>query len=86
MARGTRADATRHARPHGRTVCGPPKAQVAGGRRPRERCMAHVAGGYRTPVRGATWQVGWQVKGSRVSGPWLEVWGSNANALMRPGI
>ena len=35
-------------------------------------------------MRGATWQVGWQVKGPRVSGPWLGVWGGNANALPRP--
>ena len=46
MARRTCADATRHARPHGRAVRGPPKAQVAGGRRPRQPCMAHVAGSH----------------------------------------
>ena len=53
MARETRADATRHARPHGRAVRGPREAQVARtrGRRPRGRVHAdahegrHVAGG-----------------------------------------
>ena len=37
------------------------------------------------PGRGATWQSGgWYLKGPRVSGPWLGVWGGNANALCRP--
>ena len=27
---------------------------------------------------------GWHFKGPRVSGPWLGVWGDNANALCRP--
>ena len=27
---------------------------------------------------------GWHLKGPRVSGPWLGVWGGNANALYRP--
>ena len=53
MARGTRADATRHARPRGRAARGPREAQVARtrGRRPRGRVHAdaregrHVAGG-----------------------------------------
>ena len=26
------------------------------------------------PVRGATWHVGWQMEGPRVSGPWLGIW------------
>ena len=29
---------------------------------------------------------GRQMEGPRVSGPWLDIWGSNANALPRPGI
>ena len=35
---------------------------------------------------GATWREGWQVKGPRVSGPWLEYWGSNTFASCRPTI
>ena len=36
---------------------------------------------------GATWRCeGWQVKGPRVSGLWLEVWGGNANVLCRPSF
>ena len=64
-------------RPCGRAAHGPRKAQVtrARGRRPR--------GSTRMPVRGATWQGGWRVKGPRVSGPWLECWGGNAKALPR---
>ena len=35
---------------------------------------------------GATWQCEgrWHVKGPWVSGPWLDNWGDNANALRRP--
>ena len=33
---------------------------------------------------GDTWQRGWQVKGPRVSGPWLEYCGGNTIALNRP--
>ena len=40
----------------------------------------------RMPVRGATWQGGWRVKGPRVSGPWLEYWGGNPIALNSPPI
>ena len=41
----------------------------------------------RTPVRGVTWQSrGWQLEGPRVSGPWLRVWGGNANALSHPDV
>ena len=53
--------------------------------------MAHRAGtrgvGHASPrgrPGGAMWQGGWQVKGPWVSGPWLEVWGGNANAFSRP--
>ena len=37
---------------------------------------------------GATWQHegGWHVKGPWVSGPWLDNWGGNANALRRPTL
>ena len=35
---------------------------------------------------GTTWQEGWQVKGARVSGPWLDSWGGNAIALNRPSF
>ena len=43
-------------------------------------------GSTRTPVWGATWQAGWQMKGPRVSGPWLGDWGGNANTLLRPTL
>ena len=75
MARGCDAAL----RPCGRAVRGPREALVAWirGRRPRRSTW--------TPVRGATWQSGgWQVKGPRVSGPWLGDWGGNANVLPRP--
>ena len=57
MRRGTK-------RPRGRAAHGPREAQVAQtrGKRPR--------GSTWTPVRGATWQGGWQLEGPRVSGPW----------------
>ena len=38
------------------------------------RVGRHVAGG----------GGGWHMDGPRVSGPWLGVWGGNANALPRP--
>ena len=42
--------------------------------------------GHTSPRRrpgGTTWQCeGWQVKGPRVSGPWLVYWGGNARALL----
>ena len=66
VARGTRVDATRHARPRGRAA----RAHAA------RRCaqVARTRGvGHASPRRrsgGATWQGGWQVKGPRVSGPW----------------
>ena len=40
--------------------------------------------GHASPRRrlgGATWQGGWHLEGPRVSGPCLEYWGGNANAL-----
>ena len=53
-------------RPRGSAARGQREAQVAHkarthGRRPRRST--------RMPVRGATWQEGWRVKGPRVSGP-----------------
>ena len=66
-------------RPCGKAARGPREAQVARtcGRRPR--------GSMRTPMRGATWQSGgWYLEGPRVSGPWLGLWGGNANALPHP--
>ena len=62
-------------------VHGPRKAQVARthGRRP---CVSTWM-----PVRGAMWQSeGSHLKGPRVSGPWLGLWGGNENALPRPNI
>ena len=58
----------------------PREAQVA--HRARTHGVGHASPGGR--LGGATWQGGWQVKGPRVSGPWLEVWGGNANAFSRP--
>ena len=78
MARGTSTDAMRHARPRGRAARGPREPQVAPGWR------GHVAGGHASPPGrpgGARWQGGWQVKGPRVSGRWLEYYGRNAIAL-----
>ena len=44
-------------------------------------------GSTRMPVRGATWQSGdWHLEGPRVSGPWLGLWGGNANALPCPSL
>ena len=43
-------------------------------------------GSTRTPVLGATWQGDRHMEGPQVSGPWLEVWGGNGNALLRPDI
>ena len=40
-------------------------------------------GSTQTPVWGATWKGGWHMEGPLVSGPWLGVWGGNANALLR---
>ena len=80
VARGTRVDAMQHAVPHGRAV------------------RAHVRHRWRTGRGHVAWDMrvhadarvaprgrwGWQVKGPRVSGHWLEVWGGNANAFSRP--
>ena len=66
MAQGTRADATRHARPHGRATRA--HADLRWRNVQRTRGM-----GYASPrgrPGGATWQGGWQVKGLWVSGPW----------------
>ena len=67
-------------RPRGRAVGGPCEAQVAHrtrtrGRRPRER-----------PCGAPRGKGGRHMEGPWVSGPWLEVWGGNANALPRPDI
>ena len=79
MARGTRADATRHARPRGRAA----RAHVS--RRWRTG-PGHTAGGHADARVGRHMADGWLVKGPWVSGPWLEYWGSNAIALNRPPI
>ena len=74
MARGTSARM-----PRGKAARGPREAHVAKTRGKRPRTST------RTPVRGAMWlSGGWRVKGPRVSGPWLEYWGSNAIALTHP--
>ena len=75
----TRCDAA--LRPRGRAARGPREAQVARTRGMRPR------GSTRMPVRGATWlSGGWHLEGPRVSGPWLGVWGGNANALPCPSL
>ena len=66
MARETRADATRYARPRG-------KAAQAHVRHRWRTGRGHVAGGHTVHANareGATWQGGRQVKGPRVSGHW----------------
>ena len=72
VVRRTRADATWHARPRDRAV----RAHV---RRKWRTGRGHMTGGHtcprgstRTPMRGATLQEGWRVKGPPVSGPWWE--------------
>ena len=53
------------------------------------KCRGHVVVATRVHADargGATWREGWQVKGPRVSGPWLEYWGGNAFALCRPTL
>ena len=71
-------------RPRGRVAHGPREGQVARGWR------RHMAGGHASPRErqcGAPRdEGGWQVKGPRVSGPSLGVWGGNANALSRPSF
>ena len=65
----------------GRAARGPHEAQVGRTRGMRPR------GSTRMPVRGATWQSGgWHLEGTRVSGPWLGLWGGNANALPCPSL
>ena len=54
-------------RPRGRAAGGPREAQVAHKARTRGR---RLRGSMQTPVRGATWQEGRQVKDPQVSGPW----------------
>ena len=78
MARGTRTDAMRHARPRGRTA----QAHAA----PRWRVAdADAWQGHADPCGcpgGATWRVGGcRVKGPWVSGPSYDYWCGNANAL-----
>ena len=82
MARGTSADATRHARPHGRAARAHAARRCAQVTRTRGRSHASPRG----CPGGDMWQGGWQVKGPRVSGPWLEYWGGNAIALNRPSF
>ena len=74
MARGTRVDATRHARLRGRPAQGPGSADTWRGPRESTRTpeWRHVAVG------------GWHLEGPQVSGPWLGVWGGNAIAFSRP--
>ena len=74
-------------RPRGRAAGGPREAQVAHrvrtrGRRPRVSTQVHADAREGRHVAGG----GRHMEGPRVSGPWLEVWGGNANALPRPDI
>ena len=71
-------------RPCGRAAGGPREAQVAHkvrtrGRRPRMSTRVHADARVGRHVAG-----GWHLEGPQVSGPWLGVWGGNANALPRP--
>ena len=77
MARGTREDATWHARPRGCAT-----------RTHAQMWRGHVAGP-RESMRTPGWCLhgsvrGWQVMGPWVSGLRLDSWGGNANALFRP--
>ena len=78
MARRTSADAMWH---YGH-VARPRMAHA------RRRWRGHVARGHAGPP-GHLWGVprgewrGRHLEGAQVSGPWLEVWGGNANALPR---
>ena len=86
VARGTTLKVRRGTEATWQSPGGPRGAQEAhsgaatwqGAMRPRGSMWA--------PVWGATWQVVWQMEGPRVSGPWLVIWGGNANALPRPPI
>ena len=69
--------------PRGRAAGGPREAQEAHrartrGRRPRMST--------RTPVRAPRGEIGLRLEGPRVSGPWLEIGGGNANVLPHPTI
>ena len=79
VAHGTRADATRHARPSGRAsqAHAARSWSIGGG----DAWQGHTSP--RGCTGGTTWREGWQVKGPRVSGPWLVYWGGNARALVR---
>ena len=67
------------------------QGHVAGPREPMRGAggaqVARTRGVGHTSPRGcpgdATWQGGWHLEGPRVSGPWLGVWGGNANVLSR---
>ena len=82
LACGTRADAMWHTRPCGRAA----QAHVA------QRWLTGGVNrwqGYTSPrgcPGGTTWRLGWQVKGPQVSGPSLDSWGGNANALRCPRL
>ena len=67
MARGTHADATRHARPRGRATRALREAQVV--HRARTRGAGHASPRGR-PCGAPRGERGRQVKGPRVSGPW----------------
>ena len=62
---------------------GKPTRRAAGAQMARARGRGHASP--RGHPGGATWQSGGShLEGPRVSGPWLGVWGGNANALRRP--
>ena len=83
VVRGTRTDATWHTRPCGRAAQAhaAPRWREVGrmrGRATRVHVDARMAP---CGMRG-----GWHVKSPWVSGPWLDNWGGNANALRRPRL
>ena len=71
-------------RPRVRAAGGPREAQEVHrartrGRRPRVSTRVHEGASVGRHVAG-----GRQMEGARVSGPWLGIWGGNANALPHP--
>ena len=85
VARGTRADATHHARPRGRA------ARAHAARRWRagaHRWHGRVAWATRVHADSRWCHVAGELagEGPTVSGPWLEYWGGNAIVLNRPSF
>ena len=73
-------------RPHGRAAGGPREAHETHraqtrGRRPHLSTWVHEGARVGRHVAG-----GWQMDSPGVSGPWLGIWGGNANAFPHPSF